>query len=58
MKVGDLAKIKYDGVVALVTRIESVDNYYKSIAKPIEWVFLHGQDMPFKASALGLVNAS
>jgi len=58
VQVGDLVKIKYDGVVALVTRIESVDNYYKSIAKPIEWVFLHGQDMPFKASKLEVVNAS
>jgi len=58
MKVGDLVKIKYDGVVALVIRIESVDNYYKSITKPIEWVWLSGQDMPIKASKLELFSAS
>jgi len=57
MQVGDLVKIKYDGVVALVTRIETVDNYYKS--KPqIEWVFLHGQDMPIKAGKLVLISES
>ena len=57
MQVGDLVKIKYDGVVALVTRIESVDNYYKSITKPVEWVWLSGQDMPIKASKLELFSA-
>ncbi len=58
MQVGDLVKIKYDGVVALVTRIESVDNYYKSITKPVEWVYLSGQEMPFRAHTLEVVNAS
>ena len=52
MKVGDLVKIKYDGVVALVTRIEFAPNFYKSIAKPTEWVFLSGQDMPFRPHKL------
>ena len=56
MKVGDLVKIKYDGVVALVTRIALVDNYYKSITKPVEWVFLSGQDMPFRPHTLEIVN--
>tara|TARA_E500000331_G_scaffold342193_1_gene375488 strand:- start:665 stop:832 length:168 start_codon:yes stop_codon:yes gene_type:complete len=55
MKVGDLVKIKYDGVVALVTRIEFVDNYYKSITKPTEWVFLQGQEMPIKADKLKVI---
>ena len=58
MKVGDLVKIKYDGVVALVTRIEFVDNYYKSITKPVEWIFLSGQDMPFRPHTLEVVNES
>ena len=57
MKVGDLVKIKYDGVVALVTRIESVSNFYKSVTKPTEWVFLSGQDMPFRPHRLEVVNA-
>ena len=58
IKVGDLVKIKYDGVVALVTRIEFVDNYYKSITKPVEWIFLSGQDMPFRPHTLEVVNAT
>ena len=58
MQVGDLVRHKYRDVVALVTRIALVDNYYKSITKPVEWVYLSGQDMPIKASKLELVNAS
>ena len=58
MKVGDLVKIRYDGVVALVTRIALVDNYYKSITKPVEWVYLSGQDMPFRPHTLEIVNES
>ena len=58
IKVGDLVKIKYDGVVALVTRIEFAPNFYKSIIKPTEWVFLSGQDVPFRAHRLEVVNAS
>ena len=58
IKVGDLVRIKHTDVVALVTRIALVDNYYKSITKPVEWVYLSGQDMPIKASKLELVNAS
>lgn len=58
MKVGDLVKIRYDGVVALVTRIALVDNYYKSITKPVEWIFLSGQDMPFRPHTLEVVNES
>jgi hypothetical protein len=57
IKVGDLVKIKYDGVVALVTRIEFAPNFYKSVTKPTEWVFLSGQDMPFRPHTLELVNA-
>ena len=58
MKVGDLVRIRYDGVVALVTRIAFVDNYYKSITKPVEWIFLSGQDMPFRPHTLEVVNES
>ncbi len=58
MKVGDLVKIRYDGTVALVTRIALVDNYYKSITKPVEWVYLSGQDMPFRPHTLEVVNES
>jgi len=58
MQVGDLVKIKYDGVVALVTRIELVPNFYKSVTKPTEWVFLSGQDVPFRPHTLEVVNES
>lgn len=58
MKVGDLVKIKYDGVVALVTRIESVGNFYKSVTTPTDWYYLLGQPVPFKASKLEVVNAN
>ena len=58
MQVGDLVKIKYDGVVALVTRIEFVPYFYKSITKPNEWVFLSGQDIPFRPHRLEVVNES
>ncbi len=58
IKVGDLVKIKYDGVVALVTRIEFASNFYKSVTKPTEWVFLSGQDMPFRAHRLEVVSAT
>ena len=58
MQVGDLVKIRNDGAVALVTRIVLVDNYYKSIInKPVEWVFLSGQDVPFRPHTLEVVNA-
>ena len=58
IKVGDLVKIKHTDVMALVTRIALVDNYYKSITKPVEWVYLSGQEMPFRAHTLEVVNAS
>ena len=58
VKVGDLVKIKHNGVVALVTRIAFVDNYYKSVTKPTEWVFLSGQDMPRRPHTLEVVNES
>ena len=56
IRVGDLVRIKYDGVVALVTRIALVDNYYKSITRPVEWVFLSGQDMPRRPHRLEVVS--
>ena len=56
MKVGDLVKIKYDGVVTLVTKVETVQfatSEYKNI-----WVHLLGQSVPFKAGNLEIINAS
>jgi hypothetical protein len=58
MKVGDLVKIKYDGVVALVTRIESVANFYKSVTTPTVWYYLLGQPVPFKSNKLEALNES
>ena len=57
IKVGDLVRIKHTDVVALVTRIALVDNYYKSITRPVEWVFLAGQDMPRRPHTLEVVSA-
>ena len=57
MQVGDLVRHKYRDVVALVTRIALVDNYYKSITRPDEWVFLSGQDMPRRPHRLEVVSA-
>jgi hypothetical protein len=57
IKVGDLVRIKHTDVVALVTRIALVDNYYKSITRPVEWVFLSGQDMPRRPHRLEVVSA-
>ena len=58
MQVGDLVKIKYDGVVALVTRIEFKANFYKSVTRPTEWVFLSGQDLPRRPHRLEVINES
>ena len=58
MKVGDLVKIKHDGVVAIITRIEFTPNFYKSVTKPTEWVFLSGQDVSFRPHRLEVINAS
>jgi hypothetical protein len=59
MKVGDLVRYRNSmhGVVALVTRIEFAPNFYKSVTKPTEWVFLSGQDVPFRAHRLEVISA-
>ena len=58
MKVGDLVQIKGTSIVALVTRIATADNYYKSVTRPTEWVFLSGQPLPRRPHTLEVVNAS
>ena len=55
MEVGDLVKIKYDGVVALITEVRSDNNVYVS---PTRWYSLLGQPVSFRASQIELVNAS
>ena len=57
IKVGDLVRIKNTDVVALVTRIEFKANFYKSITRPTEWVFLAGQDLPRRPHRLEVVSA-
>ena len=57
IKVGDLVRIKHTDVVALVTRIEFKANYYNSITRPTEWVFLSGQDMPRRPHRLEVISA-
>ena len=58
MQVGDLVQIRGTSIVALVTRIASADNFYNSITRPTEWVFLSGQDMPRRPHRLEVVNAT
>ena len=57
MKVGDLVEVKQTGAVALVTRIVLARNFYKSISKPSEWVFLAGHDSPYKPHTLEVISA-
>ena len=60
MKVGDLVKIKYDGIVAIVTEIETVSNFYQY--GPDEavttWIHLLNQPVPFKTNKLEVINES
>ena len=56
LKVGDLVKIKHTDVVALVTRIEFKANFYNSITRPTEWVYLSGQAMPRRPHRLEVVS--
>ncbi len=62
MQVGDLVRVKdgfHCGVVALVTQIEAVPNFYKSITVRIVWAFLsHDERTPIKASKLEVISAS
>ena len=58
IKVGDLVRIKHTDVVALVTRIEFKANFYKSVSRPTEWVFLAGQNLPRRPHRLEIVNAT
>ena len=58
IKVGDLVKVKSNGHVDLVTRIVLARSFYSSISKPSPWVFLSGDDAPYKPHRLEFVNAS
>ena len=60
MQVGDLVKIKYDGVVALITEIETVANFYQY--GPDEavtvWIHLLNQPVAFQTNKLEVINES
>lgn len=57
MKVGDLVRVKDCGVVDLITRIETVPNFYKSITTPTVWAYLSlEQSTPIKANKLEVLN--
>ena len=59
IKIGDLVRVKDSGVVAIVTQMEAVPNFYKSIAALTVWAFLsHDERTPIKASKLEVLNAS
>jgi hypothetical protein len=56
VKVGDLVKIKYDGVVALITKVETVQvplSPYKAT-----WIHLLNQPVSFKVQQLEVINAN
>ena len=57
MKVGDLVRIKYDGVVALVVRIEDGAAGHPRYGAR-SWVHLLDQPVPFRADKLEVVNES
>ena len=57
MEVGDLVKIKYDGVVALITGIESIPSASTSVG-PTRWYTLLGQPLPFRGMHLKVINES
>jgi len=57
VKVGDLVQIRGTSIVDLVTRVETVPNFYKTLP-PTSWVILNGQPVPYKASKLEVINAT
>jgi hypothetical protein len=57
MKVGDLVKIKYDGVVALITEIESYP-HPSGFEGPTRWYSLLDQPVSFRASQIEVINES
>ena len=60
MKVGDLVKKKYDGVVALITKMETVPDFYQygTGEAVTAWVCLLGQPVPLKAIKLEVISES
>ena len=56
MKVGDLVRIKYDGVVALITKVEidSVD----PDGNNGRYFHLLGQPVPFRADRIEVISES
>ena len=61
MKVGDLVKIKYDGVVALITEIEPIPCLHaewQASTCACRWYSLLDQPVTFRASQIEVVSAS
>ena len=57
MEVGDLVKIKYDGVVALITEIESYP-HPSGFEGTTRWYSLLDQPVSFRASQIEVINES
>ena len=57
MEVGDLVKIKYDGVVAVITEVESIPSASTSQG-PTRWYSLLDQPVSFRASQIEVINES
>ena len=57
MEVGDLVKIKYDGVIALIMEVESYP-HPSGFEGATRWYSLLGQPVSFRASQIEVINAS
>jgi hypothetical protein len=57
MKIGDLVKIKYDGVVTLITEIESYP-HPSGFEGPTRWYSLLDQPISFRANQIEVISAS
>ena len=57
MEVGDLVKIKYDGIVAIITEVKCIPSASTSEG-PTRWYTLLGQPLPFRGTHLKVINES
>jgi hypothetical protein len=63
MKVGDLVRIKYNGAIALITKVETIQVYPRkggdgTWRSDPYWIHLLDQQVAFKAGELEVINES
>ena len=56
MEIGDLVKIKYDGRVSLITKVETIQ--LTSVEYKNTWIHLLGEDVPFTKDRLEVISES